>query len=58
MRIVEVITDTAYTDSLAGIAEHFEAMDFWLGVANEDGRRSFLLLILVAVILIRGEIGP
>ncbi len=31
MRIVEVITDAAHRDSLAGIAEHFQALDFWWG---------------------------
>jgi uncharacterized hydrophobic protein (TIGR00341 family) len=45
MRIVEVITDAGHTDSLAGIAEHFEATDFWWGADNEDGRRSFRLLV-------------
>jgi uncharacterized hydrophobic protein (TIGR00341 family) len=45
MRIVEVITDASYLDSLAGIAEHFEATDFWYGAKSEDGRRSFRLLV-------------
>jgi len=45
MRIVEVITDAAHMDSLAGIAEHFEATDFWWGVENEDGRRSVRFLV-------------
>jgi uncharacterized hydrophobic protein (TIGR00341 family) len=45
MRIVEVITDTGHLDSLAGIAEHFEATDFWHGAASEDGRQSFRLLV-------------
>jgi uncharacterized hydrophobic protein (TIGR00341 family) len=45
MRIVEVITDAGHLDSLAGIAEHFEATDFWWGVDNEDGRRSFRFLV-------------
>lgn len=45
MRIVEVIADAGYTDTLAGIAEHFDAADFWWGVANEDGRRSFRFLV-------------
>ena len=45
MRIVEVITDAGHTDSLAGIAEHFEATDFWWGASNEDGRRSFRFLV-------------
>jgi uncharacterized hydrophobic protein (TIGR00341 family) len=45
VRIVEVITDAGHTDSLAGIAEHFGATDFWCGVDNEDGRRSFHFLV-------------
>jgi hypothetical protein len=45
MRIVEVISDSAHADSLAGIAEHFKATDFWWGVANEDGRQSFRFLV-------------
>jgi len=45
MRIVEVITDAGNTDSLAGIAEHFEATDFWWGATNDDGRRSFRFLV-------------
>jgi uncharacterized hydrophobic protein (TIGR00341 family) len=45
MRIVEVITDAAHTDSLTAIAEHFDATDFWWGVENEDGRRSFRFLL-------------
>lgn len=45
MRIVEIITDSAYQDSIAGIAEHFETTDFWWGETNDDGRRSFRLLV-------------
>lgn len=45
MRIVEVVTSAANRDSLAGIAEHFEATDFWCGSANEDGRQSFRFLV-------------
>lgn len=45
MRIVEVITNSAHTDSLAGIAEHFQATDFWWSVENDDGRRSFRFLV-------------
>ncbi|MCP3869660.1 MAG: TIGR00341 family protein [Gammaproteobacteria bacterium] len=45
MRIVEVVTDADFADSLAGIAEHFQATDFWCGVVNEDGRRSFRFLV-------------
>jgi len=45
MRIVEVIADTAHADSLTGIAEHFEAEDFWSGADQEDGRRCFRFLV-------------
>ena len=45
MRIVEVITDAAHTDTLAGMAEQYGATDFWWSVENEDGRRSFRMLV-------------
>jgi uncharacterized hydrophobic protein (TIGR00341 family) len=45
MRIVEVITNAGHTDSLAGIAEHFGAIEFWWGIANDDGRRNFRFLV-------------
>jgi uncharacterized hydrophobic protein (TIGR00341 family) len=45
MRIVEIITDKGNADTLAGIAEHFEASDFWSCGENEDGRRSFRMLV-------------
>ncbi len=45
MRIVEVITAAAHKDSLAGIAEHFEAADFWSGSVQEDGRCSYRFLV-------------
>lgn len=45
MRIVEIITDKGNADTLAGIAEHFAASDFWWGGENEDGRRSFRMLV-------------
>lgn len=45
MRIVEVITPAANRDSLAGIAEHFEVLDFWCGATAEDGRQSYRFLV-------------
>ncbi len=45
MRIVEIITDKGNADTLAGIAEHFEASDFWSCGEDEDGRRSFRMLV-------------
>jgi len=44
MRIVEVIADAANKDALAGMAERF-ATDLWWGAKNEDGRRSFRMLV-------------
>ena len=44
MRIVEVVADAANEDALAGLAERF-ATDLWWGVENEDGRRSFRMLV-------------
>jgi hypothetical protein len=40
------MTDANATDSLAGIAEHFEETDFPRGVAKEDGPRGFRFLIV------------
>ncbi len=45
MRIVEVIADSGNADTLAGIAEHYDVVDFWWSVDNEDGRRSFRMLV-------------
>ena len=44
MRIVEVIADAANKDALAGMAERF-ATDLWWGAKNDDGRRSFRMLV-------------
>jgi len=45
MRIVEVITDAAHGDTLVGLAEQYRATDYWWGVENQDGRRSFRMLV-------------
>ena len=45
MRIVEVITDAAHGDTLVGLAEQYGATDRWWGLENEDGRRSFSMLV-------------
>jgi hypothetical protein len=45
MRIVEVITDVAHGDTLVGLAEQHGATDCWWGSENEDGRRSFRILV-------------
>ncbi|MCB1882185.1 MAG: TIGR00341 family protein [Gammaproteobacteria bacterium] len=45
MRIVEIITETKYSDALKGIAAHFEVEDVWVGSKKNDGRRSFRMLV-------------
>lgn len=45
MRIIEIVTDAHNVDTLAGIAEHFETVDFWWGGESPDGRRSFRMLV-------------
>jgi uncharacterized hydrophobic protein (TIGR00341 family) len=45
MRIIEVIVDAGHRDTLAGIAEQHDAVDFWVGAADEDGRQSMRMLV-------------
>jgi uncharacterized hydrophobic protein (TIGR00341 family) len=45
MRIVEVITHAAHGDTLLGLAEQYGATDRWWGLENDDGRRSFQMLV-------------
>ena len=45
MKIIEVIADAGNADTVAGIAEHFEARDFRLGFKGEDGRQAMRLLV-------------
>ena len=45
MKIIEVIADAGNADTVAGIAEHFEARDFRLGYKGEDGRQAMRLLV-------------
>jgi len=45
MRIVEIITDSYHADTIAAIAKYFEVTDFWCGSENDDGRRSFRMLV-------------
>ena len=44
MKIIEIITDADYQNTIEGIAEHFNA-DVWFGPTNEDGRISARLLV-------------
>lgn len=45
MKIIEVIADAGNGDTVAGIAEQFEARDFRLGYKGEDGRQAMRLLV-------------
>jgi uncharacterized hydrophobic protein (TIGR00341 family) len=44
MKIIEILTDAGYQDTIEGIAEHFNA-DVWFGPTNEDGRISARMLV-------------
>ncbi|HEB58043.1 MAG TPA: TIGR00341 family protein [Gammaproteobacteria bacterium] len=45
MRIIEVIADEGHIDTLRGIAEHHEILDFWV-VHSEPGERSSVRLLV------------
>jgi uncharacterized hydrophobic protein (TIGR00341 family) len=45
MRIVEIVADTAHTDTLRAIAEQHEVIDAWWSAESEDGRRGFRMLV-------------
>lgn len=45
MRIVEVVADAGYTDTLLGVAKQQGAVDIWWGARADDGRRAFRILV-------------
>jgi uncharacterized hydrophobic protein (TIGR00341 family) len=45
MKIIEIIADAGNADTVAGIAEHYNARDFRLGYKGEDGRQAMRLLV-------------
>ena len=45
MKIIEVIADKQYYDTIKVIAEHHQVDDVWFGAENEDGRISARLLV-------------
>lgn len=45
MRIIEVITDEGHIDTLRGIAEHHEILDFWIENAAPGERSSVRMLV-------------
>ena len=46
MRIIEVITDCGHVDTLQGLAEHHELLDFWSTPCEHESRCSIRLLVL------------
>ena len=45
MKIVEVVAEAGYVDTLAGVAEQQGVTDYWLGPVGEDGRQSVRMLV-------------
>ena len=45
MKIIEVIADEQYHNTIEDIAEHHQVDDVWFGAKNEDGRISARLLV-------------
>ena len=45
MKIVEIIADKQYHDTIKVIAEHHQVDDVWFGAENEDGRINARLLV-------------
>ncbi len=45
MKIIEIITDSSYQETIEGIAEHYSAVDFWASAANADGRQLMRMVV-------------
>lgn len=45
MKLIEVVADATYTDTVASIAERYEVTDFRLGHKDEDGRQAMRMLV-------------
>ncbi len=45
MRLIEIITDCGHVDTLHGLAEHHELLDFWSTPCEQDERCSVRLLV-------------
>ncbi len=45
MRIIEVIADQGYLDTLTGVAEQHAVEDIWFGAPGEDGRSVVRMLV-------------
>ena len=45
MRIIEIITDCGHVDTLQGLAEQYELLEFWSTSCEQEGRCSIRLLV-------------
>lgn len=45
MRVIEIVADASYLDTLRGIAEQQQVIDVWCGATDEDGRLTLHMLV-------------
>ncbi len=45
MRLIEIVADEGYSDTLSSIADQHQITDYWCGAPADDGRRSFRMLV-------------
>jgi len=45
MRVIEIVADASHLDTLVGIAEQHEVVDFWYGDVAEDRRQVLRMLV-------------
>lgn len=45
LKVIEVVVDAGLRDSVAGIADHHKALDFWTSPPGDDGRCSVRVLV-------------
>lgn len=45
MRVIEIVADASYLDTLRGIAEQQQVIDLWCGATGEDGRVTLHMLV-------------
>ncbi len=50
MKTIEIITDKGHIDTIIGLADQYDAVDYWLGAEGEDGRQSIRLLVKTDII--------
>lgn len=45
MRVLEIVADASYLDTLRGLAEQQQVLDVWCGAVDEDGRVALHMLV-------------